>query len=59
VRDLVLRGTSAWSAKSVTAAFRGAGPKGVATALESLAALGLVVGYDAGGERRWKAARAG
>jgi hypothetical protein len=59
VRDLVLRGTSAWSAKSVAAAFKGAGPKGAATALESLAALGLVVGYDAGGERRWKAARAG
>lgn len=58
VRDLVLRGASAWSAKAVAQAFKGASAKGVEPVLESLAALGLVVGYEAGGVRKWKAARA-
>jgi hypothetical protein len=58
VRDLVQRGALAWSAKGVAQAFKGVSAKGVEPVLESLAALGLVVGYEAGGERRWKAARA-
>ena len=59
VRDLVLRGASAWSSQSVAAAFKGVSAKGVEPVLESLAALGLIVGYEAGGEQRWRAARAG
>jgi hypothetical protein len=59
VRDLVLRGASAWTAKQTAARFKGVSAKGVVTVLDSLAALGLVVTYEQGGERAWRAARAG
>jgi hypothetical protein len=59
VRDLVLRGASAWTAAQVAARFKGVSAKGVVAVLDSLAALGLVVTYEQGGERRWRAARAG
>jgi hypothetical protein len=58
VRDLVARGASAWTAKQVQASFKGAKGDAVAQVLASLAALGLVVTYEVGGERRWRAARA-
>jgi hypothetical protein len=59
IRDLVLRGGSAWTAAQASKCFNGVGAKGVAPVLDSLAALGLVVAYEQGGERRWRAARAG
>ena len=39
-------------------AFKGAKKKDVETVLESLAALGLLLAYDAAGGRRWKGAGA-
>jgi hypothetical protein len=59
VRDLVLRGGEAWTAADVAARFRGAGPTAAAAVLDTLAALGLVVAYEARGTRTWRAARAG
>jgi hypothetical protein len=59
VRDLVLRGGQAWTAAEVAVRFQGAGPKAASAVLDTLAALGLVVAYEARGERRWRAARAG
>ena len=59
VRDLVLRGGNAWTAKQAAAPFKGIRARGVVPVLDSLAALGIVVAYEQGGERRWRAARAG
>jgi hypothetical protein len=55
----VLRGGEAWTAADVAARFRGAGPTAAAAVLDTLAALGLVVAYEARGTRTWRAARAG
>jgi hypothetical protein len=55
VRDLVTSATgTTWSTTQVAAAFKGAGPKTVEPVLESLAALGLIVVYDAHGHTIWK-----
>ena len=58
VRDLVLRGPFGWGTSQVAASFKGAKAGQVEPVLESLAALGLLVAYDTGAGRRWKAARA-
>jgi hypothetical protein len=55
VRDLVTATAgSTWSTAQVAAAFKGAGPKSVEPVLESLAALGLIVVYEADGNTIWK-----
>jgi hypothetical protein len=59
VRDLVLRGGRGWTAADVAARFQGASPKATSAVLDTLATLGIVVTYEARGERRWRAARAG
>jgi hypothetical protein len=56
VRDLVAGSRGAWTLAQVVATFGGAKRPDVAAVLESLAALGIVVGYDAGAERRYRAA---
>ena len=57
IRDLVLRGASPWTAKQAASRFKGVSDKGIAPVLDSLAALGLVVTYEQGGERWWRGAR--
>jgi hypothetical protein len=59
LRDLVGRSGAAWTAKQAAAHFKGVSDKGVAPVLDSLVAVGLAVAYERGGERRWRAARAG
>lgn len=55
VRDLIAStGGSSWTTDQVATAFKGAGPKSVEPVLESLAALGLIVAYDAKGSAVWK-----
>jgi hypothetical protein len=56
VRDLLVRGSSGWTAAQVAASFKGAKAKDAEQVLDSLAALGLLVAYEAGGKRTWKAA---
>jgi hypothetical protein len=56
VRDLVAGSRGAWTLAQVVAAFGGSKKADVATVLESLSALGIVVAYEAGGERRYRAA---
>lgn len=56
VRDLVLRGTTTWSAPEVARAFTKANRKDVAAVLESLAALGIVLGLEGAGGVRYRAA---
>jgi hypothetical protein len=41
----------------VADAFRGAGKADVEEVLDSLTALGILAGYEAGGGRRWKLTR--
>jgi len=56
VRDLVGGSRGAWSVEQTAAAFAGAKRAEVEVVLESLAALGLVVGYEVNGEARYRAA---
>jgi hypothetical protein len=42
----------------VAGAFKGANKGDVEEVLDSLAALGILAGYEAGGARRWKLTRA-
>ena len=58
VRDLVTTAVPAksWTAQAAAGAFRGARRKDVELILESLAALGLVVTFDAPDGRHWRAA---
>ncbi|RIL05977.1 MAG: SAM-dependent methyltransferase [Proteobacteria bacterium] len=55
VRSVVLRGDVSWSVEEVAREFQGARRDAVEAVLESLAALGLVLAYESGGTRRWKA----
>jgi hypothetical protein len=56
VRDLVAGSRGAWSLAQVVAAFAGAKKGDVATVLDALSALGIVVAYEAAGETRYRAA---
>ncbi len=56
VRDLVAGSRGVWTLARVIAAFGGAKKGDVATVLESLSALWIVVAYDAKGERRYRTA---
>lgn len=46
------------ASKQVVGAFKGATQADVAEILDSLAALGILAGYEAEGARRWKFTRA-
>lgn len=59
MRDVVTRASGGFSAKEVAKAFKGGKGKEVEPVLDALAALGIVVAYEAKGERRWRGARAG
>jgi hypothetical protein len=54
VRSLVTQGDVSWSAEEAASQFKGARRDTVESVLDSLAALGLLVAYDANGTRRWK-----
>jgi hypothetical protein len=58
IRDLVTKAPAAWSVEQVAGAFRGASRADVEEVLDSLAALGILAGYEDGGGRRWKLTRA-
>ncbi|MGO9664573.1 MAG: class I SAM-dependent DNA methyltransferase [Polyangia bacterium] len=58
IRDLVTKAPAAWSVEMVASAFKGANKGDVEEVLDSLAALGILAGYKAGGGRRWKLTRA-
>jgi hypothetical protein len=58
IRDLVTKAPSAWSVEQVAGAFKGASRADVEEVLDSLAALGILAGYEAEGARRWKLTRA-
>lgn len=57
VRDVVTTGTAEWSVAEVAAAFKRAKKTDVAEVLDSLAALGHLVGYESPTGRRWKRGR--
>jgi hypothetical protein len=59
LRDLMLKKTTGWTAQQVAETFRGVTPKSVSPLLDTLASLGVVVAYEARGERKWRAARVG
>lgn len=56
VRDLVSVSRASWTVRQVTASFKGARANDVEPILESLAAIGILVGYSADGERRYRSA---
>jgi hypothetical protein len=58
VRDLVTTTAPAksWTAQTAAGAFRGARRKDVEPILDSLAALGLLIAFDAPDGRHWRAA---
>jgi hypothetical protein len=58
IRDLVTKAPAAWSVEQIVRAFKGANKADVEEVLDSLAALGILAGYEAGGARRWKLTRA-
>jgi len=58
IRDLVTKAPAAWSVEQVAGAFKGANKADVEEVLDSLAALGILAGYEAGGGHRWKLTRA-
>ncbi|MGZ8710871.1 MAG: class I SAM-dependent DNA methyltransferase, partial [Thermoanaerobaculia bacterium] len=58
VRDLVTsdgRSPKTWSAEDVARTFKGSRRADVASVLDALGALGIVVAFGTGAERRWKA----
>lgn len=57
IRDLVTKAPAAWSVEQVAGAFKGANKGDVEEILDSLAALGILAGYEAEGARRWKLTR--
>lgn len=57
VRDLVTNTDGKWTVEEVSRHFKGARRVDVAQAIESLAALGLVVGFTHDKILSWKAAR--
>ncbi len=57
VRDVVTKSADEWSAADVARAFKGAKAEDTEEVLEGLAALGLLVEYQAPEGRRWRAAR--
>jgi hypothetical protein len=58
VRDLLSGATvGGWSLEQVAGAFTGAKPKAVEPVLQGLAALGILLTYEADGTRRWRATR--
>jgi hypothetical protein len=56
VRDLLHRSTTSTTSQALASAFRRAPVKDVELALQSLAALGLALAFDAGKETCWRAA---
>jgi len=58
IRDLVTKAPAAWSVEQVAGAFKGANRDDVEEVLDSLAALGILAGYESDGARRWKLTRA-
>jgi hypothetical protein len=58
IRDLVTKAPAAWSVEMVAGAFNGANKADIEEVLDSLAALGILAGYEAGNGRRWKLTRA-
>jgi hypothetical protein len=57
IRDLVTKTQSDWTLEQVIGSFKGSKRPDVEAVLDSLAALGLVVGFEQKGSRRWKDAR--
>ncbi len=57
VRDLLTKGAAEWTVAEIAAAFKGAKKADVEEVLDSLAVLGILATYDAGGTRRWKPTR--
>ena len=58
IRDLAAKAPAAWSVEQVAGAFKGASKGDVEEVLDSLAALGILAGYEAEGTRRWQLTRA-
>jgi hypothetical protein len=59
VRDLVTsdgRAARSWTSEDVARAFKGSRRNDVASVLEALAALGIVLGFDTAEGKRWRAA---
>lgn len=56
VRDTVAHGSRAWTAGEVARCFKGAKLGDVEQVLDSLAAVGVLVMYEAEGQRRWRSA---
>lgn len=54
VRGLIARGEASWSVEEIASQFKGGRREAVASILDSLAALGLLVAYGSGESRRWK-----
>ncbi|MCP4678313.1 MAG: class I SAM-dependent DNA methyltransferase [Deltaproteobacteria bacterium] len=54
IRDLIQSGGAAWTAETVARSFKYGQTKSVEPVLESLAAVGVLVGYDGPEGRRWK-----
>jgi hypothetical protein len=58
IRDIVTKAATEWSVEQVASAFKGANKADVEEVLDSLAALGILAGYNSKGARRWKLTRA-
>jgi hypothetical protein len=58
IRDIVTKAPTEWSVEQVAGAFKGANKADVEEVLDSLAALGILAGYNSKGARRWKLTRA-
>ena len=58
IRDIVTKTPAEWSVEQVAGAFKGANKADVEEVLDSLAALGILAGYNSKGARRWKLTRA-
>lgn len=57
VRDWLSRNaTTGFSVRELSASFKGAKAKEVEVVLDSVAALGIAIGYEKNGERRWRGA---
>jgi hypothetical protein len=58
IRDIVTKTQTEWTIEQVASAFKGAKRADVEDVLDSLAALGILAGYESNGARRWKSTRA-
>ena len=57
IRDIVTKTQTEWMVEQVASAFKGAKRADVEDVLDSLAALGILAGYEATRARRWKLTR--